>query len=160
MPRFCPVSLLATHWHNTQLEVTNYFRPYAKNIFKEDLPLDFKEKFLNSFSNYKKNIEISHNDELLKKAGTVKVNYFTDSLTIKNNFIEPEILEKIIIIKKDQKLKVVLPNEVIYLDINSIGSIDSLNIKQNIVNLIYSKIIKEIKDTLDIEVDNEQLLQL
>jgi len=28
------------------------------------------------------------------------------------------------------------------------------------VNLIYSKIIKEIKDTLDIEVDNEQLLQL
>jgi hypothetical protein len=122
--------------------------------------LDFKEKFLNSFSNYKKNIEISHNDELLKKAGTVKVNYFTDSLTIKNNFIEPEILEKIIIIKKDQKLKVVLPNEVIYLDINSIGSIDSLNIKQNIVNLIYSKIIKEIKDTLDIEVDNEQLLQL
>ena len=122
--------------------------------------MDFKEKFLNSFSNYKKNIDISHNDELLKKAGTVKVNYFTDSLNIKNNFIEPEILEKIIIIKKDQKLKVVLPNEVIYLDINSIGSIDSLNIKQNIVNLIYSKIIKEIKDTLDIEVDNEQLLQL
>ena len=131
-----------------------------RDRFKEDLPLDYKEKFLNSFSNYKKNIEISHNDELLKKAGTVKVNYFTDSLTIKNNFIEPEILEKIIIIKKDQKLKVVLPNEVIYLDINSIGSIDSLNIKQNIVNLIYSKIIKEIKDTLDIEVDNEQLLQL
>ncbi len=136
------------------------FQFNVQNIFKEDLPLDFKEKFLNSFSNYKKNIEISHNDELLKKAGTVKVNYFTDSLTIKNNFIEPEILEKIIIIKKDQKLKVVLPNEVIYLDINSIGSIDSLNIKQNIVNLIYSKIIKEIKDTLDIEVDNEQLLQL
>ena len=97
---------------------------------------------------------------MLKKAGTVKVNYFTDSLTIKNNFIEPEILEEIIIIKKDRKLKVVLPNEVIYLDINSIGSIDSLNIKQNIVNLIYSKIIKEIKGTLDIEVDNEQLLQL
>jgi len=118
------------------------------------------EKFLNYFSNYKNNIEISHDDELLEKTGTVKVNYFTDSLTIKNNFIEPEILEKIIIIKKDQKLKVVLPNEVIYLDINSIGTIDSLNIKQNIVNLIYSKIIKEIKDTLDIEVDNEQLLQL
>ena len=137
-----------------------WFQFNVQNIFKEDLPLDFKEKFLNSFSNYKKNIEISHNDELLKKAGTVKVNYFTDSLTIKNNFIEPEILEKIIIIKKDQKLKVVLPNEVIYLDINSIGSIDSLNIKQNIVNLIYSKIIKEIKDTLDIEVDTEQLLQL
>ena len=136
------------------------FQFNVQKIFKEDLPLDFKEKFLNSFSNYKKNIEISHNDELLKKAGTVKVNYFTDSLTIKNNFIEPEILEKIIIIKNDQKLKVVLPNEVIYLDINSIGSIDSLNIKQNIVNLIYSKIIKEIKDTLDIEVDNEQLLQL
>ena len=137
-----------------------WFQFNVQNIFKEDLPLDFKEKFLNSFSNYKKNIEISHNDELLKKAGTVKVNYFTDSLTIKNNFIEPEILEKIIIIKKDQKLKVVLPNEVIYLDMNSIGSIDSLNIKQNIVNLIYSKIIKEIKGTLDIEVDNEQLLQL
>ena len=136
------------------------FQFNVQNIFKEDLPLDFKEKFLNSFSNYKKNIEISHNDVILKKAGTVKVNYFTDSLTIKNNFIEPEILEKIITIKKDQKLKVVLPNEVIYLDINSIGSIDSLNIKQNIVNLIYSKIIKEIKDTLDIEVDNEQLLQL
>ena len=136
------------------------FQFNVQEIFKEDLPLDFKEKFLNSFSNYKKNIDISHNDELLKKTGTVKVNYFTDSLTIKNNFIEPEILEKIIIIKNDQKLKVVLPNEVIYLDINSIGSIDSLNIKQNIVNLIYSKIIKEIKDTLDIEVDNEQLLQL
>ncbi len=136
------------------------FQFNVKKIFKEDLPFDFKEKFLISFSNYKKNTDISHNDELLKKAGTVKVNYFTDSLTIKNNLIEPEILEKIIIIKKDQKLKVVLPNEVIYLDLNSLGSIDSLNIKQNIVNLIYSKIIKEIKDTLDIEVDNEQLLQL
>ncbi len=136
------------------------FQFNVQKIFKEDLTLEYKEKFLNSFSNYKKNIDISHNDELLKKAGTVKVNYFTDSLTIKNNFIEPEILEEIIIIKKDQKLKVVLPNEVIYLDINSIGSIDSLNIKQNIVNLIYSKIIKEIKETLDIEVDNEQLLQL
>ncbi len=136
------------------------FQFNVKKIFKEELPLDFKEKFLNYFSNYKKNIDITHNDELLKKAGTIKVNYFTDSLTIKNNFIEPEILEKIIIIKKDQKFKVVLPNEVIYLDLNSLGSIDSLNIKQNIVNLIYSIIIKEIKDTLDIEVDNEQLLQL
>ena len=156
-----PHSFINFNQSSGEIKKDNFlFQFNVQNIFKEDLPLDFKEKFLNSFSNYKKNIEISHNDELLKKAGTVKVNYFTDSLTIKNNFIEPEILEKIIIIKKDQKLKVVLPNEVIYLDINSIGSIDSLNIKQNIVNLIYSKIIKEIKDTLDIEVDNEQLLQL
>ena len=102
----------------------------------------------------------SHGDELLNKTGTVKVNYFTDSLSIKNNFIEAEDLERIVIIKKDEKLKVVLPNEVIYLDINSIGSIDSLNIKQNIVNLIYSNIIKQIKNNIDIEVDNEQLIQL
>ena len=69
-------------------------------------------------------------------------------------------MERIVIIKNDEKLKVVLPNEVIYLDINSIGPIDSLNIKQNIVNLIYSNIIKQIKNNIDIEVDNEQLIQL
>ena len=33
------------------------FQFNVQNIFKEDLPLDFKEKFLNSFSNYKKNIK-------------------------------------------------------------------------------------------------------
>ena len=136
------------------------FQFNVKKLFKEDLPIDIKEKFLISYSNYKKNIDISHGDELLNKTGTVKVNYFTDSLTIKNNFIEAEDLERIIIIKNDEKLKVVLPNEVIYLDINSIGSIDSLNIKQNIVNLIYSNIIKQIKNNIDIEVDNEQLIQL
>jgi hypothetical protein len=136
------------------------FQFNVKKLFKEDLPVDIKEKFLISFSNYKKNIDTSHGDELLNKTGTVKVNYFTDSLTIKNNFIEAEDLERIIIIKNDEKLKVVLPNEVIYLDINSIGSIDSLNIKQNIVNLIYSNIIKQIKNNIDIEVDNEQLIQL
>ena len=136
------------------------FQFNVKKLFKEDLPIDIKEKFLISFSNYKKNIDTSHEDELLNKTGTVKVNYFTDSLTIKNNFIEAEDLERIVIIKNDEKLKVVLPNEVIYLDINSIGSIDSLNIKQNIVNLIYSNIIKQIKNNIDIEVDNEQLIQL
>ena len=136
------------------------FQFNVKKLFKEDLPVDSKEKFLISFSNYKKNIDTSHGDELLNKTGTVKVNYFTDSLTIKNNFIEAEDLERIVIIKNDEKLKVVLPNEVIYLDINSIGSIDSLNIKQNIVNLIYSNIIKQIKNNIDIEVDNEQLIQL
>ena len=136
------------------------FQFNVKKLFKEDLPIDIKEKFLISFSNYKKNIDTSHGDELLNKTGTVKVNYFTDSLTIKNNFIEAEDLERIVIIKNDEKLKVVLPNEVIYLDINSIGSIDSLNIKQNIVNLIYSNIIKQIKNNIDIEVDNEQLIQL
>ena len=136
------------------------FQFNVKKLFKEDLPIDIKEKFLISFSNYKKNIDTSHGDELLNKTGTVKVNYFTDSLTIKNNFIEAEDLERIIIIKNDEKLKVVLPNEVIYLDINSLGSIDSLNIKQNIVNLIYSNIIKQIKNNIDIEVDNEQLIQL
>ncbi len=136
------------------------FQFNVKKIFKEDLPIGIKEKFLISFSNYKKNIDSSHGDELLNKTGTVKVNYFTDSLTIKNNFIEAEDLERIVIIKNDEKLKVVLPNEVIYLDINSIGSIDSLNIKQNIVNLIYSNIIKQIKNNIDIEVDNEQLIQL
>ena len=136
------------------------FQFNVKKLFKEDLPIGIKEKFLISFSNYKKNIDSSHEDELLNKTGTVKVNYFTDSLTIKNNFIEAEDLERIVIIKNDEKLKVVLPNEVIYLDINSIGSIDSLNIKQNIVNLIYSNIIKQIKNNRDIEVDNEQLIQL
>ena len=136
------------------------FQFNVKKLFKEDLPVDIKEKFLISYSNYKKNIDSSHGDVLLNKTGTVKVNYFTDSLTIKNNFIEAEDLERIIIIKNDEKLKVVLPNEVIYLDINSIGSIDSLNIKQNIVNLIYSNIIKQIKNNIDIEVDNEQLIQL
>ncbi len=136
------------------------FQFNVKKLFKEDLPIGIKEKFLISFSNYKKNIDSSHGDELLNKTGTVKVNYFTDSLTIKNNFIEAEDLERIVIIKNDEKLKVVLPNEVIYLDINSIGSIDSLNIKQNIVNLIYSNIIKQIKNNIDIEVDNEQLIQL
>ena len=136
------------------------FQFNVKKLFKEDLPIDIKDKFLISFSNYKKNIDTSHGDELLNKTGTVKVNYFTDSLTIKNNFIEAEDLERIVIIKNDEKLKVVLPNEVIYLDINSIGSIDSLNIKQNIVNLIYSNIIKQIKNNIDIEVDNEQLIQL
>ena len=136
------------------------FQFNVKKLFKEDLPIDIKEKFLISFSNFKKNIDTSHGDELLNITGTVKVNYFTDSLTIKNNFIEAEDLERIVIIKNDEKLKVVLPNEVIYLDINSIGSIDSLNIKQNIVNLIYSNIIKQIKNNIDIEVDNEQLIQL
>ena len=46
--------------------------------------------------------------------------------------------------KENNLLKVSLPNEVIYLKIKEISKIDPLNIKQNIVNLIYSTIINEI----------------
>ena len=42
----------------------------------------------------------------------------------------------------------------------SYGEIDPLNIKQNIVNQIYSKIIEQLKKDIEIEVDNEQLLKL
>ena len=42
----------------------------------------------------------------------------------------------------------------------SYGKIDPLNIKQNIVNQIYSKIIEQLKKDIEIEVDNEQLLKL
>ena len=44
--------------------------------------------------------------------------------------------------------------------VKSYGKIDPINIKQNIVNQIYSKIIEQLKRDIEIEVDNEQLLKL
>ena len=47
-----------------------------------------------------------------------------------------------------------------YLSVNDINSIQPLEIKQNIINQIYSNIINQIKKDLEIEVNNQQLLQL
>ena len=75
-------------------------------------------------------------------------------------FIPEEDLENITTIKKDDLLKIILPNEVVYLSVNDISSIQPLEIKQNIINQIYSNIINQIKKDLEIEVNNQQLLQL
>ena len=106
------------------------------------------------------NIDKDYEMNKLKNKGTVKVNYFTDSLTIKGFFISKNDLEDVVSIKNDELLKIILPNEVIYLKVKSYGKIDPINIKQNIVNQIYSKIIEQLKRDIEIEVDNEQLLKL
>ena len=130
------------------------------NIEKDDLSEKIKNKFLISYSNYQNNIDSNTNEENLEIMGTVKVNYFTDSLTIKGFLLPDEDLEKIISIKEDELLKIVLPNEVTYLRVNSTSKIEEINIKQNIINLIYSIIIDQIKKDIEIEVNNEQLLKL
>ena len=129
-------------------------------IDKDDLSSELRNKFLVSYSNYKMNIDKDYEMNKLKNKGTVKVNYFTDSLTIKGFFISKNDLENVVSIKNDELLKIILPNEVIYLKVKSYGKIDPINIKQNIVNQIYSKIIEQLKRDIEIEVDNEQLLKL
>ena len=113
-----------------------------------------------SYSNFQNNIKNEHNLDQLTEKGSIKVNYFTDSLSIKGFFIPEDDLENIITIKKNDLLKIVLPNEVVYLSINDVSSIQPEDIKQNIINQIYSNIINQIKKDLEIEVNNQQLLQL
>ena len=129
-------------------------------IDPEDLSNNIKNNFISSYSNFQNNIEKNHTIEDLVEKGSIKVNYFTDSLSIKGFFIPEEDLENIITIKKDNLLKIILPNEVVYLSVNDINSIQPLEIKQNIINQIYSNIINQIKKDLEIEVNNQQLLQL
>ena len=129
-------------------------------IDPEDLSDNTKNDFISSYSDFQNNIEKNHTLEDLVEKGSIKVNYFTDSLSIKGFFIPEEDLENIVTIKKDDLLKIVLPNEVVYLSLNDISSIQPLEIKQNIINQIYSNIINQIKKDIEIEVNNQQLLQL
>lgn len=139
----------------------NFFYNYRViEIDPEDLSNNIKNNFISSYSNFQNNIEKNHTIEDLVEKGSIKVNYFTDSLSIKGFFIPEEDLENIITIKKDNLLKIILPNEVVYLSVNDINSIQPLEIKQNIINQIYSNIINQIKKDLEIEVNNQQLLQL
>ena len=139
----------------------NFFYNYRViEIDPEDLSNNIKNDFISSYSNFQNNIEKNHTIEDLVEKGSIKVNYFTDSLSIKGFFIPEEDLENIITIKKDNLLKIILPNEVVYLSVNDINSIQPLEIKQNIINQIYSNIINQIKKDLEIEVNNKQLLQL
>ena len=139
----------------------NFFYNYRViEIDPEDLSNNIKNDFISSYSNFQNNIEKNHTIEDLVEKGSIKVNYFTDSLSIKGFFIPEEDLENIITIKKDNLLKIILPNEVVYLSVNDINSIQPLEIKQNIINQIYSNIINQIKKDLKIEVNNQQLLQL
>ena len=139
----------------------NFFYNYRViEIDPEDLSNNIKNDFILSYSNFQNNIEKNHTIEDLVEKGSIKVNYFTDSLSIKGFFIPEEDLENIITIKKDDLLKIILPNEVVYLSVNDINSIQPLEIKQNIINQIYSNIINQIKEDLEIEVNNQQLLQL
>ena len=139
----------------------NFFYNYRViEIDPEDLSNNIKNDFISSYSNFQNNIEKNHTIEDLVEKGSIKVNYFTDSLSIKGFFIPEEDLENIITIKKDNLLKIILPNEVVYLSVNDISSIQPLEIKQNIINQIYSNIINQIKKDLEIEVNNQQLLQL
>ena len=121
---------------------------------------EIKSKFLESYDIYKEDIIQSHSEDELIKTGNVQVNYFTNSLTIKGFFLSEEDLENVVIIKENNLLKVSLPNEVIYLKVNEVSKIDPLNIKQNIVNLIYSTIINQIKNNYEIEVNNQEILNL
>ena len=139
----------------------NFFYNYRViEIDPEDLSNNIKNDFISSYSNFQNNIEKNHTIEDLVEKGSIKVNYFTDSLSIKGFFIPEEDLENIITIKKDDLLKIILPNEVVYLSVNDTNSIQPLEIKQNIINQIYSNIINQIKKDLEIEVNNQQLLQL
>ena len=139
----------------------NFFYNYRViEIDPEDLSSNTKNDFISSYSNFQNNIGKNHTIEDLVEKGSIKVNYFTDSLSIKGFFIPEEDLENIITIKKDNLLKIILPNEVVYLSVNDINSIQPLEIKQNIINQIYSNIINQIKKDLEIEVNNQQLLQL
>ena len=139
----------------------NFFYNYKViEIDPEDLSNNIKNDFISSYSNFQNNIEKNHTIEDLVEKGSIKVNYFTDSLSIKGFFIPEEDLENIITIKKDNLLKIILPNEVVYLSVNDINTIQPLEIRQNIINQIYSNIINQIKKDLEIEVNNQQLLQL
>lgn len=139
----------------------NFFYNYRViEIDPEDLSNNIKNDFISSYSNFQNNIEKNHTIEDLVEKGSIKVNYFTDSLSIKGFFIPEEDLENIITMKKDDLLKIILPNEVVYLSVNDTNSIQPLEIKQNIINQIYSNIINQIKKDLEIEVNNQQLLQL
>lgn len=139
----------------------NFFYNYRViEIDPEDLSNNIKNDFIASYSNFQNNIKKNHTIEDLVEKGSIKVNYFTDSLSIKGFFIPEEDLENIITIRKDDLLKIILPNEVVYLSVNDINSIQPLEIKQNIINQIYSNIINQIKKDLEIEVNNQQLLQL
>ena len=139
----------------------NFFYNYRViEIDPEDLSNNIKNDFISSYSNFQNNVEKNHTIEDLVEKGSIKVNYFTDSLSIKGFFIPEEDLENIITIKKDDLLKIILPNEVVYLTVNDINTIQPLEIKQNIINQIYSNIINQIKKDLKIEVNNQQLLQL
>ena len=132
----------------------------VNDVNKDDLSSSTLENFLISYTNYKENIETEHKIEELKDMGSIKVNYFTDSLTIKGFFLSEEDLENVVSINETELLKVALPNEVIYLQVKSFGTIDPKNIKQNIINLIYSQIIEQVKNDLEITINNEQLLKL
>ena len=132
----------------------------VKNSDITELSSEIKLKFIESYDIYKEDNIQSHSEDDLIKTGSVQVNYFTDSLTIKGFFLSEEDLENVVTIKENNLLKVSLPNEVIYLKIKEISKIDPLNIKQNIVNLIYSTIINEIKNNYEIEVNNQEILNL
>ena len=120
---------------------------------------DEKNNFLTVFTQFKNQQIKEYTEKDLNQIGTVNINYFTDSLSIKNIFLEKENLEKAISIKKDQLVKIILPNEVLYLKLNSISQLDDQNIKQNIINLIYSKIIDQLRAETEIEVNNQLLLK-
>ena len=132
----------------------------VKNSDITELSSDMKSKFIESYDMYKEDNIQSHIEEDLVETGGVQVNYFTDSLNVKGFFLSDKDLEKVVTIKEDNLLKLSLPNEVIYLKIRQVSKIDPLNIKQNIVNLIYSTIINEIKNNYEIEVNNQEILNL
>ncbi len=132
----------------------------VKKSQESELSIDIKSKFIESYDIFLEDNIQSHSEEDLVKAGNVQVNYFTDSLTIKGFFLSEEDLEKVVAIKENNLLKVSLPNQIIYLKINEVSKIDPLNIKQNIVNLIYSTIINEIRNNYEIEVNNQEILNL
>lgn len=132
----------------------------VKNSDITELSSDMKSKFIESYDMYKEDNVQTHIEEDLVKTGGVQLNYFTDSLNVKGFFLSDKDLETVVTIKEDNLLKLSLPNEVIYLKIRQVSKIDPLNIKQNIVNLIYSTIINEIKNNYEIEVNNQEILNL
>ena len=80
----------------------NFFYSYRViDIDSKELSDGDKSNFIASYSNFQNNINNEHNLDQLIEKGSIKVNYFTDSLSIKGFFIPEEDLENAVTIKKN-----------------------------------------------------------
>ena len=72
-------------------------------------------------------------DDAFPQDKQVGGNHYTKFPIQPYEFISKNDLENVVSIKNDELLKIILPNEVIYLNVKSYGKIDPINIKQNML---------------------------
>ncbi|MAV83052.1 MAG: hypothetical protein CMI90_06290 [Pelagibacteraceae bacterium] len=139
-----------------------YFIEYKiSKIELADIPENNKNKLISQYTYYEEINKIDAIDikeEDLEKINKVRVNYFTSSAKINNELLSEDQLNRLILIKNNEPIKINIKNKIYVIKQVEETLVEKEEIENLILNVFYKDLLNGIKSQYLIEVNNLKLL--